>query len=223
MREILSFIYLTIWSIGSLFGPSCEVNLGGIKSSREFENGFDLMAIEVSHFDKKGVPIKYLEQIRIRCTPTSNLASCFSDKTFSEKEKIIISEKRKIMDTIWSLNDRVIGGPGHRIRLTEFFKCENIIDSITSVNFPFEAQKKIPFNDPSENYKWGFTRKDTLWNRHFLDCSKGIFDTLPYPLKENQWFLIDISKSQIDMNRLFFKILESGKIEQYYIKQLNFG
>jgi hypothetical protein len=212
MNRILHFIILFI-----LYGcndPSYEITQEGIKRDKPIKDGFDLIEIFVTEFNEEGRPLKYTDGESLFCGPTKEFSGHLGESLYNEKEKSRISENRKIMDTIMTLNGNSLGGEGHDKRIMEYINSQNIIDSIINENFPFQAQRKIKFFEKSENYKWVFTT-EKLENFKFYDYSRNVFDKLPVDLKKNQWYLLNFSNASNIIDKVFFKIMENGEIEQY--------
>ena len=201
----------------NLFGcsdPSYQITKDGIDSNRPIKDGFDLVEIYVTEFNEEGKPTKYTDGISIFCGPTKGFSEYLGESVYNQKEKGLISENRKIMDTIMALNENSLGGEGHDKRIMEYIDSKNLIDSIVNANFPFEPQKKIRFYEKSKNYKWVFT-KDGVADSKFYDYSKNIFEKLPIELKKDQWYLLNFSNASNIIDKVFFRIKDNGEIEQY--------
>ena len=194
--------------------PSYEISQDGIKRDKPIQDGFDLIEIFVTEFNEEGRPIEYTDGESVFCGPTKGFSGYLGENVYNQNEKNLISENCKKMDTIMTLNGNSLGGEGHDKRIMEYIDSQNIIDSIVNENFPFKAQRKIKFFKKSENYKWVYTT-EKLENLKFYDYSRNVFDKLPIDLKKNQWYLLNFSNASNIIDKVFFKIKESGEIEQY--------
>ena len=194
--------------------PSYEISQDGIKRDKPIQDGFDLIEIFVTEFNEEGRPIEYTDAESVFCGPTKGFSGYLGENVYNQNEKNLISENCKKMDTIMTLNGNSLGGEGHDKRIMEYIDNQNIIDSIVNENFPFKAQRKIKFFKKSENYKWVYTT-EKLENLKFYDYSRNVFDKLPIDLKKNQWYLLNFSNASNIIDKVFFKIKESGEIEQY--------
>ncbi|MEC7784994.1 MAG: hypothetical protein VYB38_16390 [Bacteroidota bacterium] len=194
--------------------PSYEITQDGIKRDKPIQDGFDLIEIFVTEFNKEGRPIEYKDGESVFCGPTKRFSGYLGESVYSQNEKNLISENRKKMDTLMTLNGNSLGGEGHDKRIMEYINSQNIIDSIVNKNFPFKAQRNIKFFGKSKNYKRDFT-KEELEGLRFYDYSRSVFDKLPMDLKKNQWYLLNFSNASNIVDKVFFKINESGEIEQH--------
>lgn len=194
--------------------PSYQITLDGINRDKPIQDGFHLTEIYVTEFNEEGRPTKYTDGISVFCGPAKGFSVHLGEKEYNQKEKILISENSKRMDTIMTLNGNSLGGEGHDKRIMEYIDSKNLIDSIVNANFPFKAQRKIKFFEKSENYKWIFT-KEGVADRKFYDYSKNLFDKLPIDLKKNQWYLLNFSNASNLVDKVFFRIKENGEIEQF--------
>ena len=194
--------------------PSYEITQDGIERGKPIQDEFDLIEIFVTEFNKEGRPIEYKDGESVFCGPTKRFSGYLGKNVYSLNEKNLIVKNRKKMDTIMTLNGNSLGGEGLDKRIMEYINSQNIIDSIVHKNFPFKAQRNIRFFEKSKYYKWVFT-KEELEGLRFYDYSRSVYDKLPMDLKKNQWYLLNFSNTSNIIDKLFFKIKESGEIEQY--------
>jgi hypothetical protein len=211
IRITYFIIFLILFSCSD---PSYQITQDGINRDKPIQDGFHLTEISVAEFNEEGRPTKYTDRKSVFCGPTKGFSGHLGKTEYNKKEKSLISENRKIMDTIMTLNGNSLGGEGHDKRIMEYIDSKNLIDSIINEKFPFQAQRKIRFFEKSENYKWIFT-KEGVADLKFYDYSKNVFDTLPMDLKKNQWYLLNFSNASNIIDKVFFRIKENGEIEQF--------
>jgi len=212
MKKVLNFITLIL--ICSCSEPSYEIDKTGLKSNTLITEGFYLTEIAVSEFNKEGRPVKYSENESVFCGPINRFSGYLGESRYNQNDMRLVSFNRQKMDTIMALNDNKLGGERHDQRIDEWIQSQNIIDSIVNKNFPFEAQSQIKFFETSKNYKWVYTTKGTD-KLKFYDYTRKVLDTLPMKLIANQWYLLNFSNASNIIDKVFFKIKEDGKIEQY--------
>jgi len=196
--------------------PSSNITKDGITRDIPITEGFYLSEITVSDFDETGMPLQFHEEetASVFCGPTNSFAGYLGKTAYNSVDKSLVLFHQKRMDTIMKLNNNRLGGAPNNKRSSEWVDSQKAIDSIRDKYFPFQPQQKIDFYSKDKNYKWIYTTKG-LNNMKFYDYSKKLFDTLPFKLKTDQWYLLNFSNAHNTIDEVFFKIHEDGNVKQF--------
>ncbi|MDY7396132.1 hypothetical protein UMM65_12850 [Aureibaculum sp. 2210JD6-5] len=95
MNKVLYLITLLI--LCGCTDPSYEITQDGIKRDKPIQNGFDLIEIVVTEFNKEGRPLKYTDRESVFCGPTNRFPRYRIKSAYGKKDKEIVFKAQKII------------------------------------------------------------------------------------------------------------------------------
>jgi hypothetical protein len=217
-----TFKIFLLLSIFSSWDKTYKLYPDRITSNYEIKDGFHLSQIAVVALEKDGRPSRYSTEFTIFCGPNPMLSGFSADSVYSDIEKQMRAEARKIMDSIAKINNNRIGGQGHENGIDLYFSSERKLDSLEKLHFPFVAQKTVYFNKANDYYKWVFCMNKGDFENAF-DYSKGVFEKIPIEFKVDQWYMLNFSNASNIIDKVFFYIDKKQKIHQHNYYKVMMG